>query len=114
MNKVLLAAVLVVILGIVVYFSTGNQVNIQPMVTSKLRNPLVVPTPTPMPFEDLTIPYLRNREYKSALGDLKKVSENSSYTSYLTSYTSDGLKINANYHPNYHLELPPRELPPST
>ncbi|MEK7573423.1 MAG: alpha/beta fold hydrolase [Patescibacteria group bacterium] len=51
-------------------------------------------SPTPFPFEELTIPYLRNREYKSHLGDLEKVSENANYTSYLASYNSDGLKIN--------------------
>jgi len=51
-------------------------------------------TPTPLPFEEITIPYLRQQEYKSTLGDLEKVSENASYTSYLTSYTSNGLKIN--------------------
>ena len=52
------------------------------------------PTPTPMPFYELTTPYLRERTYQSSLGPLEKVFENSSYISYLTSYTSDGLKIN--------------------
>jgi len=51
-------------------------------------------SPTPTPFYEMTIPYLRSREYKSNLGELEKISENGSYTSYLTSYTSDGLKIN--------------------
>lgn len=54
----------------------------------------ILPTPSPVPFYEVTIPYLREREYKSQLGTLEKVSENSSYTSYLTSYDSDGLKIN--------------------
>lgn len=49
---------------------------------------------TLMPFYELTTPYLRERAYKSSLGPLEKVSENSQYTSYLTSYSSDGLKIN--------------------
>lgn len=52
------------------------------------------PTPTPLAFAELTVPYLRQQTYKSDLGELNKVSENSSYTSYLTSYNSDGLKIN--------------------
>lgn len=56
---------------------------------------LVQPTPTPMPFVELTIPYLRQKTYSSALGELQEVSSNASYTSYLTSYTSDGLRINA-------------------
>lgn len=58
-----------------------------------LLNPLPSATPSPMPFRELTIPYLREREYKSALGEFEKVSENGSYTSYVTSYDSDGLKI---------------------
>lgn len=48
----------------------------------------------PLPFQEITIPYLRKKEYKSNLGELNQVSKNSNYTSYLTSYTSDGLKIN--------------------
>lgn len=52
-------------------------------------------SPTPFPFQEMTIPYLRNRTYESSLGERNKISENASYTSYLTSYTSDGLKINA-------------------
>ena len=50
-------------------------------------------TPTPFPFQELTIPYLRARSYESTLGDLERLSENASYTSYITSYDSDGLKI---------------------
>jgi dipeptidyl aminopeptidase/acylaminoacyl peptidase len=49
--------------------------------------------PTPLPFAELTIPYLRHREYVSSLGELKNLTENSSYTSFTTSYSSDGLKI---------------------
>ncbi len=52
------------------------------------------PKATPFLFEELTIPYLRNREYTSNLADLTRYSENATYTSYLTSYTSDNLKIN--------------------
>jgi len=54
----------------------------------------VGPAATPFPFQELTIPYLRNREYKSELGELKKYRETQNYSSYLTSYDSDGLKIN--------------------
>jgi dipeptidyl aminopeptidase/acylaminoacyl peptidase len=43
----------------------------------------------------MTIPYLRERTYSSDLSALELVSRNSEYTSYLTSYDSDGLKINA-------------------
>lgn len=54
----------------------------------------LIPTPTPFPFQELTIPYLRSREYLSKLGALTRLSENSSYTTYLTSYDSDGLQVN--------------------
>lgn len=53
-----------------------------------------VATPTPFPFQELTVPYLRSRAYKSSLGDLALVSENASYRSYLTSYDSDGYQVN--------------------
>lgn len=48
---------------------------------------------SPFPFMEMTIPYLRGRKYESKLGSLGKLSQSSSYTSYLTSYDSDGLKI---------------------
>lgn len=52
------------------------------------------PSPTPFPFQELTIPYLRERAYKSSLGPREPYSYASNYTSYLTSYDSDGLKVN--------------------
>jgi uncharacterized protein len=52
-------------------------------------------SPTPFPFQEMTIPYLRNREYRSNLNELVVESKNESYTSYLTSYDSDGFKVNA-------------------
>lgn len=65
---------------------------------SSLINPVnlnsnLVPSSTPFPFEELTIPYLRQRQYQSSMGGLEKFEENSDYTSYLTSFNSDGLKI---------------------
>lgn len=45
-------------------------------------------------FQELTIPYLRQKSYQSQLGDLTKITQNTNYTSYLTSYTADGLRIN--------------------
>lgn len=53
------------------------------------------PSPTPDPFFDLTIPYLRNRTYQSQLGQLQQISSNPTHTTYVTNYQSDGLKINA-------------------
>ena len=51
--------------------------------------------PTPLPFEEMTVPYLRQKTYDGKLGEESLYAENGSYTSYLTNYTSDGLKINA-------------------
>jgi dipeptidyl aminopeptidase/acylaminoacyl peptidase len=48
----------------------------------------------PEPFTDLTIPSLRSRQYQSDLKELALEEDHLTYTSYLTSYTSDGLKIN--------------------
>ena len=51
-------------------------------------------TPTPMPFRDMTIPYLRELTYKSELSELETAFDGSNYTAYTTSYTSDDFKIN--------------------
>lgn len=51
-------------------------------------------SPTPFPFAELTIPYLRNKTYESTLNTLEKHGENQNFTTYLTSYDSEGLKIN--------------------
>lgn len=63
------------------------------------------PTSQELPFREMTIPYLREREYNSALGKRELVSDNSTYSSYLTSYLSDGLRVNA------QLTIPTREKP---
>jgi dipeptidyl aminopeptidase/acylaminoacyl peptidase len=51
-------------------------------------------TPTPFPFAEMTVPYLRDRVYRSQLNDRERYTGGSNYTSYLTSYDSDGLRIN--------------------
>lgn len=51
------------------------------------------PSPTPMAFAEMTIPYLRNRSYASSLSTRTRISETATYMSYLTSYDSDGLNI---------------------
>ncbi len=63
------------------------------------------PSSSPIPFAELTIPHLRARSYSSQLGELQKVNENARYTSYLTSYDSDGLRVNA------QLTQPKGEMP---
>ena len=53
-------------------------------------------SPTPFPFQEMTIPYLRAQKYQSKLGEMVTQSEgmNSPYSAFLTSYQSDGLRIN--------------------
>jgi len=86
---------LIAVLSIVFYF-LKNEGDGQPEETRVTENfeKGVVSSPTPMPFYELTIPYLSEREYKSTLGELEEISASATYTSYLTSYSSDGLKVN--------------------
>lgn len=49
---------------------------------------------TPMPFHEMTVPYLRERTYESRLSDREIAYQGSNYTAYLTSYESDGFKVN--------------------
>lgn len=90
MNKKLLLICLLAIVGLIFfmlnYLGFKNTVNIRQK-TTQLKTP-------PVPFEEITIPYLRKREYRSSLGQLNEIERNSNYTSFLTSYSSDGLKIN--------------------
>lgn len=51
-------------------------------------------TQTPPPFYEMTIPYLRSRTYESSLEKLEQFSKKTEYTSYLTSYDSDGYRVN--------------------
>lgn len=51
-------------------------------------------SPTSFPYQEITIPYLRSQDFTSRLGNLEVATENTSYTTYMTSYTSEGLKIN--------------------
>lgn len=78
------------------YWASGNSKDVSsPLVKrEQTAQNTATPTPTPEPFREMTIPYLRERDYKSELGDLEEVGETGTYTSYLTSYDSDGLKIN--------------------
>ncbi|OGH06571.1 MAG: hypothetical protein A2W22_02830 [Candidatus Levybacteria bacterium RBG_16_35_11] len=85
------------------YFSVyktnqGGQVNVKK--ESSVKN-----SPTPFPFEEMTIPYLRSRAYQSSLANLNQATETSTYIGYLTSYDSDGLKING------YLTIPKGEKP---
>lgn len=50
-------------------------------------------SPTPFPFQEMTIPYLRSRTYSSQLGERELVANAGSYDSYVTSYSSDDLTV---------------------
>lgn len=63
-------------------------------VIEKIDDVVSAPSPEPTPFESLTIPYLRNREYDSRLATLREYSTNASYGSFLTSYDSEGFRVN--------------------
>lgn len=49
---------------------------------------------TPIPYVEMTIPYLRRQKYDSVMGDRSEFEKYSEYISYLTSYPSEGFKIN--------------------
>lgn len=92
---------IVVLAGFLIYSKFIDQPNPSSLISSTVSSlksvaPSSLPQPTssPVPFIEMTIPHLKARNYESKLGSLQKVSENSNYTSYLTSYTSDGLKVN--------------------
>ncbi|MBI5044772.1 MAG: alpha/beta fold hydrolase [Candidatus Levybacteria bacterium] len=46
-----------------------------------------------VPFKEMTVPYLRSRAYDSRLGELSFYEKGSNYTSYLTNFSSDGLRV---------------------
>jgi uncharacterized protein len=52
------------------------------------------PMVSPMLFADLTIPYLKEYRTNGTMGELSVFERRATYTSYLTSYKSDGLTIN--------------------
>lgn len=84
-----------IVLGISVYYFQFGPISTNTLPTGRKASAVQsVISPTPMPFEEMTIPALRKREYASILGERSVYAQQGSYTSYLTSYDSDGLKIN--------------------
>ena len=91
------------------FLTNRNKPNPSFVNTLQNLNPQKIATensPSGFPFEELTIPYLKNRTYTSSLGSMDQISTNSSYTTYLTSYDSDSLRING------LLTVPTGEAPP--
>ena len=97
-KKILIFIVFLIILAVTLIMYTvfrGRENNQNAKIGNNLILPLTAsPSSSPIPFEELTIPYLRERQYESTLSGLERISSNASYTSYLTSFTSDNLKIN--------------------
>lgn len=89
--------ILAVLIVVVFYLRQSNSapaVEIRQTIQKAVYKTIAIPTPTPYPYEDLTIPFLRQQTYKSILGELSQIDQNVYYTSYLTSYNSEGLKVN--------------------
>ena len=99
-KKKIIAVSLIIIflIGVltVVYVLTARQSKaVNNGLTSPVSNFIndALPASTPLPFFEITIPGLRERNYQSKLSDLQTVSQNGGYTSYLTSNDSDGLDV---------------------
>lgn len=92
--KRLLVIVLILVLVVLGVFYFLLMPGKRPINLFFIQAPNQKTIPATFPFQELTIPYLRSREYKSSFESLEKISENTNYTSFLVSYNSDGLRIN--------------------
>ncbi|OGH17089.1 MAG: hypothetical protein A3C30_01815 [Candidatus Levybacteria bacterium RIFCSPHIGHO2_02_FULL_40_18] len=93
MRNIFIGLVSVLVLVGIFIFIKGKS-NSSSLIIGLIPNSMTTASPTPFPFQEMTIPYLRSRSYESKLGELRQVSQNSDYASYLTNYSSDGLRIN--------------------
>lgn len=92
MKIILLVLIAVsIVISAFVLLRNDNQIASTPLAQTISQS---LPNVTPMPFAEMTIPHLREREYKSSLGEQSQVTETSTYVGYLASYDSDGLKVN--------------------
>ncbi len=92
-NKIILALVAIILLAVAVRLLFSKPI-FNSTSDSPVKNSEETISPTSIPFADMTIPYLRERKYESALGEKSEFADYDQYTSYLTSYISDGFKIN--------------------
>lgn len=83
---------LLIVVGILAYIATRVTGRNGQELTKSLAQKVL--EPSPFPFQEMTIPYLRQKTYDGKLNDQELYAENGTYTSYLTSYSSEGLKIN--------------------
>jgi len=104
----LISGVLVsVVISVGLIFSPTHEI-VTPFVSRSTPVPIAIgSSPSPFPFQELTIPYLRSRSYVSSLQNLQKVSETQTYTSYIAEYDSDSLRVYG------LLTIPKGEKPPS-
>lgn len=63
--------------------------------TSPTATEISLPQSSPTPFQKMTIPFLRTQKFQSSISPLQQISENTTHTSYLTSYQSEEFKVNA-------------------
>ncbi|MCR4326055.1 MAG: alpha/beta fold hydrolase [Candidatus Roizmanbacteria bacterium] len=89
-----LAALFIIFVLALFLWITQNSFVLREQLQNNTAVQRMLPTPTPLPFVEMTIPYLREREYYSQLYDRQEVADNGTYRSYLTSYESDGFRIN--------------------
>ncbi|GEM_PF-318958 len=83
-------------IGAITYFLIRGQKSLEQIERMDAPpTPAVFSANSSLAFKELTIPYLTERNYESETGGLEQVSTSSTHTSYLTSYDSDGLNINA-------------------
>lgn len=97
MHKFIFKGSLIAILFLVILlFLAINNFKSESALKKDLPLETVAPSPStiPLPFQELTIPYLRSRTYDSNLSELKEYSKNNQYIAYLTSFNSDGYKVN--------------------
>jgi len=90
-----LLVIFIVAVVAIAFFLIGQSKQLE-MLDSQTKppQPEVYSATTPGPFKELTIPYLASRQYESSMGELRQISSNANYNSYLTNYSSDGLNIN--------------------
>jgi uncharacterized protein len=104
-SVVVILIVIAAFVGYTIYSSLGNRSTTTSLVSVEDLPKTSKNTQEELLFEELTIPYLRQKQYNSLLGDRIVYQKNASYTSYLTTYDSDGLKING------LLTIPGGEMP---
>ncbi|CAN5126773.1 prolyl oligopeptidase family serine peptidase [soil metagenome] len=92
--RLLIIIVLIVLLVISVDYAVKGKIGDRLSQAVNQTSSSVIDNTLALQFRSITVPYLRSRTYSSKLGERHIYQENADYTSYLTSYSSDGLKIN--------------------